>query len=95
MDSQETKNRIQEVLRSVVTTINNFNDEIGQLEKENERLKGEVMTDKEKLKEIEEICKVWKVLRVLGMESEKIEVSKLYDFIEKEADTILNIIKEK
>ena len=47
MDSQETKNRIQEVLRSVVTTINNFNDEIRQLKKENERLRSLLFSTKE------------------------------------------------
>ena len=77
------------------------------LEKENERLRSLLFSTKkdktiqvssyyhDKLKEIEEICKLWKALRVLGLESEKIEVSKFHDFIEKEADKILNIIKEK
>tara|TARA_R100000458_G_C8189373_1_gene183588 strand:- start:512 stop:778 length:267 start_codon:yes stop_codon:yes gene_type:complete len=77
------------------------------LEKENERLKSLLFSTKkdktiqvssyyhEKLKEIEEICKLWKALRVLGMESDKIELDKLYSFIEKEADKILSIIKEK
>tara|TARA_R100001163_G_C5060702_1_gene197542 strand:- start:851 stop:1012 length:162 start_codon:yes stop_codon:yes gene_type:complete len=53
------------------------------------------MTDKEKLKEIKRICGSWKAIRAVSDTSKKVEAEKALSFIEKQADEILNIIKEK
>ena len=52
-------------------------------------------TAEEKLKEIEGICKLWKAIRAFSDTSKKVEAQKVLSFIEKEADKILSIIKEK
>tara|TARA_R100000995_G_C3475756_1_gene120843 strand:+ start:802 stop:1026 length:225 start_codon:yes stop_codon:yes gene_type:complete len=54
------------------------------------------MTDKEKLKKIESACETWKMLRGMGVAFKGFDRdNKTYSIMEKAADGILNIIKEK
>ena len=53
------------------------------------------MTDKEKLKKIESTCETWKMFRGMGLSYKGLKGDEAFYVIEKAADKILNIIKEK
>ena len=54
------------------------------------------MTDKEKLKKIESTCETWKMLRAMGVAYKGFaRDDETYSIMEKAADGILKIIKEK
>ncbi len=55
-----------------------------------------MMNDKEKLKKIENACETWKMLRGMGVAYKGFDKSnETYSIMEKAADGILKIIKEK